>query len=173
MDIQANQEAHKALIADWIHRFGDDLLRLCYVWLKDAQLAEDAVQDTFFKAWQSLPRYQRQHEGSDKAYLMKIAVNTCRDLWRSAWFRNIARDVSLEDLPQRMMAVDAEDRSLFLTIMGLPERHRQIILLYHYMGLTLRECGDALNIKANTAHHRLKKAEAHLKTQLEGGLQHA
>lgn len=173
MDNQAQKEAHRALIEEWMQRYGDELLRLCFVWLRDAQLAEDAVSDTFFKAWQALPRYQRQHEGSDKAFLSTIAVNTCRDMRRSAWFRNTARSITLEDLPQHMMAVEAEDRSLFLTILALPERHRQIILLYHYMGLTLRECGDSLGIKPNTAHHRLKKAEAHLKTQLEGGLQHA
>lgn len=173
MDPQNRQASQRELLEDWIRRYGDRVLRLCFVWLKDVQLAEDAMQDTFLKAWQALPRYERRNEGSDLAFLMRIAANTCRDAKRSAWSRYVARDKALEDLPQSLLAVQDEDRDLFLTILALPERHRLIILMYYYAGLTLQECGEALGIAQSTAHHRLKKAQDLLKHQLEGGLQHA
>ena len=81
--------------------------------------------------------------------------------------------LQLSDLPPQIMAVSDEDRSIYLTILAMPEKHRQVILLYYYAGLTLKECGQALGLRASSVHHRLKQAEAHLKTQLEGGLSHA
>ena len=53
------------------------LLRTCYLLLKDAALAEDALQETFVKAWRSYGSYRG--EASEKTWLMRIAVNTCRD----------------------------------------------------------------------------------------------
>ena len=50
------------------------LLRTCYLILRDAALAEDAVQETFLKAWRAKDDYRR--EASEKTWLMRIAVNT-------------------------------------------------------------------------------------------------
>jgi len=56
----------------------------------------------------------------------------------------------------------------------LPLKQRQVLILYYYNGLTLRECGQALNINASSVRYRLKQAEAALKTQLQqGGISHA
>ena len=57
------------------------LLRTCYLLLRDTALAEDAVQETFVKAWRFYDGYRK--EASEKTWLMRIAVNTCRDLQRS------------------------------------------------------------------------------------------
>ena len=61
----------------------EKLLRTCYLYLRDRQLAEDAVQETFLKAYRSLPAFRG--DSSEKTWLMRIAVNTCRDLYRSEW----------------------------------------------------------------------------------------
>lgn len=166
-------QAHQNVIEEWIRRYGDKVLRLCALWLRDVHLAEDATQETFLKAWKALPRFVAQNAQSEQAFIMAIAANTCRDLRRGAWFRHVDRSLQLSDLPPQIMAVSDEDRSIYLTILAMPEKHRQVILLYYYAGLTLKECGQALGLRASSVHHRLKQAEAHLKTQLEGGLSHA
>lgn len=74
------------------------LLRTCYLLVKDVALAEDAVQDTFVKAWQAHDHFRG--EASEKSWLMRIAVNTCRDLRRGKWFRHVDRQVRMEDLPE-------------------------------------------------------------------------
>lgn len=72
------------------------LVRTCYLLLGDAGLAEDAVQDTFVKAWRAYGGFRG--EASEKTWLMRIAVNTCRDLARSKWFIHIDWKVSMDDL---------------------------------------------------------------------------
>lgn len=173
MDKQSARAADQQTMEDWIPRYGDQILRLCFLWLKDLQLAEDAMQDTFFKAWQALPRFLKREEGGELAWLSAIAVNTCRDALRGSWFKRINRAVALSDLPPAAFAVSDEDRDLYLVISQMPQKHREILLLYYYLGLNLRECGQALRINPSSAHHRLKKAEGALKTQLEGGPSHA
>lgn len=63
------------------------LLRTCYLLLKDTALAEDALQETFIKAWRSYGNYRG--EASEKTWLMRIAVNSCRDMLRGRWFRHM------------------------------------------------------------------------------------
>ena len=60
-----------------IDAYGDELLRLCLLYLGDRQLAEDAFQETMVKAWRALPGFRG--ESGAKTWLFHIAVNTCRD----------------------------------------------------------------------------------------------
>ena len=53
------------------------LLRMCYLYLHDAALAEDAVQETYLKAYKAMPTFRR--DCREKTWLMRIAVNTCWD----------------------------------------------------------------------------------------------
>ena len=145
-------------VEQWLHQYGDLVLRSCFVWLKDRQLAEDAMQETFFKAWQAMKRFDSRGPTSEKAWLMRIAINTCRDMMRGSWFRRIDRALTLEDLPPSLLSVTDEDRTLFLSVLALPLKHRQVILLYYYNGLTLRECGEALKMNASSVRYRLKQA---------------
>ena len=66
-------------------RWEQSLLRTCFAYLGDLSLAEDAVQETFLKAWKNLDRFRG--EASEKTWLLRIAINTCKDVRRSAWFR--------------------------------------------------------------------------------------
>ena len=113
--------------------------------------------------------YERGHIVNEKAWLLRIAINTCRDYRRSAWFRHVDRKQALENLPPRVTAVDMEDRSLTLTVMELPDRYKQVILLYYYQGLTLQETADVLGVSQSSVQRRLRKAEALLKSVLAGG----
>ncbi|HOQ63261.1 MAG TPA: sigma-70 family RNA polymerase sigma factor [Clostridia bacterium] len=168
MDRSDAARSAQARLEEWIRLHGDKVLRACYLWLKDVQLAEDAMQETFLKAWKALPEYEQRAQMSDLAFLLRIAVNTCRDMRRGFWFTRVNRAVALEDLPPGQLSVCDEDRSLFLSVTQLPLRHRQILILYYYIGLNLRECAQTLGIQLSSAHHRLKRAEACLKTTLEG-----
>ena len=53
--------------------------------------------------------------------------------------------------------------------MELPDRYKQVILLYYFQGLTTQETAGALGLSQATVSRRLKKAEALLKTSLTGG----
>ena len=60
---------------DMIRAYGTPLLRLCAACLGDVSLAEDAVQDTFLKAYRHLDAFSAQSAKAEKAWLCRIAVN--------------------------------------------------------------------------------------------------
>ena len=161
---EAAEQAMEAMMAS----HGDALLRMCYIYLQDEGLARDAVQETFLKAYRKWDSFRGKSR--ELTWLTRIAINTCRDYLRGGWFQHVDRATPLEELPQRLLGVTDEDRSTFLTIMDLPLKHRHIILLYYYHGLTLRECAEALRVHHTTARHRLHQAEKALKAKLEGGI---
>ena len=83
------QDARREWLDAAITRWEKQLLRLCFAYLGDTALAEDAVQETFFKAWKGYDRFRA--DSNEKTWLTRIAVNTCKDLLKSAWMRNTDR----------------------------------------------------------------------------------
>ena len=141
------------------------LLRTCYLILRDAALAEDAVQETFLKAWRAKDDYRR--EASEKTWLMRIAVNTCRDMLRGGWFRRMDRKVDMADLPEPSDPFTEPDDTLTRAILSLPDGLRQVITLRYYQGFTVQEVAQVLHIHRRTVHYRLDKAERALRAALE------
>ncbi len=143
------------------------LLRMCYVYLKDRAMAEDAVQETYLKAYKSIANFRG--EGSEKSWLMKIAINTCRDMQRSGWFRHMDRRITPELLVEKLVIPREEDCSLASEIMCLPSKLQEVLLLYFYQGMTIAEVGKILGISKVTVSHRLKQAKERLRSALNGG----
>ncbi len=146
------------------------LLRTCYVTLKDYALAEDAVQETFLKAYQAMDGYRG--DCSERTWLMRIAMNTCRDFKRRAWFRYIDRRVTPEELPEALVAYEQKDDETIQSMMRLPYRDREVLLLYFYQDMTLREIAQSLGISVGAAHGRLEQAKKKLRAELKGGAEH-
>ena len=141
------------------------LLRTCCLLLRDAALAEDAVQETFLKAWRAHDEYRRQ--ASEKTWLMRIAVNTCRDMLRGGWFRRIDRRVDMDKLPEPTTAFSEPDDAVTRAILSLPNALRLVVTLRYYQGFTVQEVADVLRIHRRTVHYRLDKAERALRAALE------
>ena len=142
------------------------LKRLCYLYLHDRTLAEDAVQETFLKAYRFLKDFRG--EANERTYLTRIAINTCRDILRGGWFRHMDRRVTPEELPARWEA-DPYHREVAAAVMNLPRKLREVILLYYYRGLNMQEIAEMLNITQPAVTGRLKRAREKLKTELKGG----
>ncbi len=146
-------------------QYEESLLRMCYSYLGDQALAEDAVQETFLKAWKGYERFRGQ--SSEKTWLMRIAINTCKDIRRSAWFKHIDRKMSLDQLSDREASFDVRDDAVTRAVMKLKPRYREAVLLRWYQGLSADETAQALGISRSTAYDRLNKAQAILKRELE------
>lgn len=152
-------------IRQMIQTYEKDLLRLCRVYVKDTATAEDAVQETFVKAYRSLNRFRG--ESCEKTWLIRIAINVCRDIQRTAWFRNLGRMVNLDDvkIPQEMkVKSEVVDQ-----IMRLPKKLREVVLLYYYEDMSQSEIAEVLGVSVTTVHRRLDKAREVLRALLEGG----
>lgn len=159
-------QAEKDRLLDELMRsYGDDILRLCFIILQDRMFAEDASQEVFIKAYKRMDTL-RQREYA-KTWLISIAVNTCRDVRRSAWLRHIDRRVALEDLPPAVCDFTPEDDSVVREIMALAPKYREALLLHYYQDMSAEDCARALHLTVSGFYRRLKRAQAQLKVQLE------
>ena len=95
--IQAPNQTPADRLDRMVRQYEKDLLRICCVYLRDRTVAEDVVQETFLKAYRNLDSFRG--ESSEKTWLMRIAINCCRDYRRSAWYRYIDNRVSIDQLP--------------------------------------------------------------------------
>ena len=146
--------------------YGTALLRTCTLYLKDRQLAEDAVQETFLKAYGRLDAFRG--ESGEKTWLTAIAVNTCRDILRTAWMRHTDRKTALDAQPEPASSDAFPDRTVLLAVMQLPARERETVLLRYYQAMKLKETAQALGISESAVKRRLKRANALLRRKLEG-----
>ena len=146
------------------------LLRMCYLYLHDVQLAEDAVQETFIKAIRAWDSFRG--EASARTWLTRIAMRTCMDMRRGFWFRRVERRVTPDMLPDRAQEADAEDSALTLAVMNLPKKERKVILLHYYQDMKVNDIADTLGVTQPTVSYRLRRAKEKLRTELEGGKNH-
>ena len=153
----------------WLERAMADheaaLLRLCFAYLEDRALAEAAVQENFVKAYKGYERYRR--DSGDRTWLTRIAINTCKDMRRGAWFRHIDRSAALDSLPEGSVPFTERDDTLTRAVMSLKPRLRAVVLLHDGQGLTAEETAQALGIARSTMYSRLNKAHRLLRKELE------
>lgn len=140
------------------------LLRLCFAYLHDQALAEDAVQETFIKAYRKLDQFLGN--ANVKTWLSSIAINCCRDIYRGSWFRHIDRSVSIDTLPMRTEEPDPEGDAVTVEVMKLPVRLREVVLLYYFEDMNTNEIAETLRISQQAVSGRLLRARARLRKAL-------
>lgn len=124
------------------------LLRMCYVYLRNTEEAKDAVQETFLKAYRALPAFRG--ECAEKTWLIRIALNTCKSIKRSAWMRHHDRYVTPEDM-SGSVAEAQEDTGVLDQIMLLSPKYKEIIMLYYWQDMPVQEIGRLLSVTALAA----------------------
>lgn len=143
---------------------GSRLLRLCAMNLRDASLAQDAVQDTFLKAFRQFHRFRGNAD--PLTWLTAIAMNVCRDYRRTAWFRHVDRRVEADALPYAANFV-FPDNTVIRAVTALPPRYREVILLRYYQDMKQKDIAAALGVSERTVRQRLNKANNLLREQLK------
>lgn len=142
------------------------LVRMCYLYLHDVHLAEDAVQETFIKALRAWDSFRG--ESSARTWLTRIAMRTCMDMRRGFWFRRVDRRVTPEMLPDRAQEAETGESALTLAVMNLPKKEREVVLLYYYQDMNMNEIADTLGVTQPTVSYRLRRAREKLRRELEG-----
>lgn len=160
------EDAREAELVRLMQTYGDSIKRMCCVYLRDLSAAEDAAQETFIKAYDHMDELLAGVIQSEKAWLSRIAINTCKDVLRTSWMRHVDRRQTLEALPLSVMPSHERDLSLTQAILALPPKLKEIILLYYYQDMTLTACAQALGISGATATRRLQQAQKKLKFEL-------
>lgn len=158
MDETSGQLEKEQRFRKWIDEYRTILLRICLVYLADPALAEDAVQETYLKAWKAMDSFEARNGCSEKTWLTSIAINTCKSCLRNRWFRHVDTHKDIEDMLSHITDVPIEQRELFIDITRLPEKYKSVILLHYYQRMTHQEIAEALGISRSLVKYRLKRA---------------
>ncbi len=149
------------------HAYGNDVLRTAYYYLGEKQKAEDVCQEVFIR----LLTYGGDiAEGKERAWLLKVTINCCRDLWRSSWVRRVVLGAPQMELiadPSDPIARREESEMLSKAIGNLAPQFRETVLLYYYDNLTIQEIAEVLNISAGTVASRLARGRSKLEAALK------
>ena len=148
-----------------IDAYGDDILRLCVLVLGDRQLAEDAFQETMLKACKALGTFRG--ECSPRTWLSHIAMNTCRDMTRRGWFRMWRKNVGEEPLAQIRQEPPETHGEVTAAVFDLPQKYREVIVLYYYEDMKVREIAHMLKLSVNSVSTRLRRGRALLARTLK------
>ncbi len=153
-----------------VNQYQGLLLRMCYVYLRDMESAKDATQETFLKAYKALDSFRG--ECSEKTWLIQIAINTCRSMQRTGWFRHVDRRITPEDLTQIAAAAPEDDLDIMCDIMKLPPKLKEVIILYYWQDMTVTEIAQSLSITHSSVSSRLQRAREKLHDMLKGRVTH-
>ena len=148
-------------------QYEKEMLKLCFVYLRNLDLAREALQESFLKAYRRFDAYRG--EASEKTWLTSIVINTCRDFRRSAWFRHRRMEISLDDIPVSAPPPDEIHLDLMTAILKLPVKNREVILLKFQQGLNNREIAELLHLTPMAVSKRMRQAYEKLRIALEGG----
>lgn len=160
------------LIDQLMDEYGQSLLHLTYSYVGKREIAEDLTQEIFVKCYQKLEQYQKK--STLKSWIWRIAINHCKDYLRSWHHKHIVfseekvRDTpSLETEVEDQVIQRYEDEELVRTVWSLPNPYREVIYLYYFEELTIKEISYLTGVNQNTIKTRLKRAKEILKESLE------
>lgn len=145
-----------------MEQYGTRLLRMSALYLRDADLAQDAVQETFIRAYRHGEDYRG--DSRESTWLTAICINVCRDMIRSAWFRHNSR-ISVASLPEKVGDFAFPDDTVLRAVMALNAKHREIVLMRYYQQMRIGEIAEALHLSEGKVRYRLKAANTILRSQ--------
>lgn len=138
-------------------QYRDDVYRLALSYTKSVQEAEDVCQTVFLK----LMEQKTIEPGKERAWLMQVTANRCKNLLRSSWWK---RTVPMEDT---LPSPAPEYTDIWEKVMALPPKYRVLIYLRYYEELTTGEMARLLHISQSAVTTRLSRARQMLKEQLQ------
>ena len=157
--MRSEEEVNQAL-----DRYTDTVYRVCMLHLKNKSDTEDIFQEVFLKY--TLSTVEFEDEVHEKAWLLRVTVNACKDLLKSFFRRNT---VPLEEAAQA--AVQQEGYSEVIeAVLKLPEKYRDPIYLHYYEGYNAEETAMILHKKPNTVYSLWMRGRELLQKEL-GGIQ--
>jgi RNA polymerase sigma-70 factor (ECF subfamily) len=148
-------------------KYATDVLRVSYFYLGDRQRAEDVCQDVFVRLITNAPELE---EGREKAWLLKVALNRCRDLWRGAWIKRVVLGSPVFELipaPDEFSRREDEEQ-VMRAVNALPADFKEVVLLHYYQGFGIEEISEMLNVPMGTVSSRLSRARKKMEAQLKG-----
>lgn len=144
-----------------IEKYSDMMLRVAFQIVKNQHDAQDVCQEVFVKLLKSKKEFETDEY--EKAWLIRVTMNTAKDYVKSFWYRNRA------ELSEEIAVYDNEHLYVVEEIMRLPVKYWTPIYLYYYEGYSVREIAKILQRSENTVLTWLSRGRKKLQDGLMGG----
>jgi RNA polymerase sigma-70 factor (ECF subfamily) len=161
------QQGDRRAFGELVRRHRKGAVNVVYRMCGDANLAEDAAQEAFIRAWQHLPSYRPRSPFRNWVY--RIATNAALDLLRRERETVDVDTLSLASSdkgPEAMVERGERGKRVQQAVLALPPASRAVLVLREYEGLSYREIADTLDIPIGTVMSRLNYARHRLRESL-------
>ncbi len=160
-----------AVFEGLMSEYGDNILQLVYLIVKDRTIAEDITQEVFISAYRYLDSFRG--ESSYKTWLYRIAINESKKYLRSWSFRKIFSTIRAKDekpvetaepLNLEAIVMARQDKAEIAEIvMAMSPQHRQVLTLFYYEDLTIKETAQVLGVTEDAVRTKLHRARKQFK----------
>ena len=147
--------------ADAARKYMDTVYRVAYSWLRNPDDANDVTQNTFLKLYSADKEFES--ESHLKNWLIRVAINECKSVFRSPWSKN----EDIDDYAESLQFEKEDYRFLFDAVMSLDKKYRVPLMLFYYEGYKTAEISSILGIPEKTVSTRIFRAKAKLKEYLK------
>jgi len=166
------QQGDRRAFGELVRRHREGVVNVAYRMCGDANLAEDAAQEAFIRAWQHLPSYRPR--SPFRHWVHRIATNVALDMLRRERETVDIDALSLPTLdkgPEAMVEGKERGERVRQAVLALPPASRAVLVLREYEGLSYREIADTLGIPIGTVMSRLNYARNRLRQSLASYLE--
>ncbi|MDW0117740.1 sigma-70 family RNA polymerase sigma factor [Sporosarcina thermotolerans] len=152
--------------------YGEEIKRLIYTYVKDHPAAEDLTQEIFITIYLKLGSFAGK--SSIRTWIYSVAINKCKDYLKSWHMRKITVQENIKELlkssrrgPQDEVIEKLESEQLVDLVLKLAVPYREVILLYYYKHLSIKEVSEILGVSESTVKVRLHRGREKLRMPLE------
>ncbi|MEY8425033.1 RNA polymerase sigma factor [Lachnospiraceae bacterium 38-14] len=149
-------------VQELIGLYQNNLYAAAFSICKNAQDAEDVVQETFIQYHMSKNQFESQQH--IRAWLIRVAINKAKNVNHTFWRKN---KVPLEEYMETLAFETPKSQNLFETVMKLPEKYRTAIHLFYYEDYGVKEIAGILRISESNVKTRLSRGRKLLKESLQ------
>ena len=152
-------------IREAVIKYSDTLYKVSIVILCHEHDVQDAIQDTFCRYLEKKPEFR--DEEHEKAWLIRVATNICRDTIR---FRIRHPKVSIDEVENTLAA--PEEKEILRELLELPVKQKTVIYLHYVEGYQIKEIADILGITESAVKLRLLRGRKQMRdaVSMEGGI---
>lgn len=162
-----DNEERKKRCAEAMRVHGDAVYRLAFARCRNTADAEDIFQTTFLRFYAShIPFGNPEHE---KAWLLRVCINACKDLQKSAWRTKVSAMSDEFDAPDTSARKEAtpQEEALDEAMQGLSPEQRTVVHLHYFEGFSTGEIAQMLGMRSATVRSHLHRARIAMRNALE------
>ncbi|MGO5010874.1 sigma-70 family RNA polymerase sigma factor [Niallia sp. Sow4_A1] len=170
--MEVSPPSNEELLKELIELYAESIKRLAYTYVKNWSAADDITQEVFIKCYEKMEDFRG--DSSYKTWLYKITRNKCKDYLKSKWYRSFYPTAFMQErIGNNEFSIEEhvinklDDLELSQKVLALPTKYREIIILFYYEQLKMKEIEALTHLNVDTIKTRLRRGKKMLQKKLE------